>query len=356
MSKHSVSPSTHTVFCQQLTKAFGNTTVVNDISFHINSGQILTLLGPSGCGKTTTLRLIAGFERLDTGRINIDGALVTDGRFHLPPEKRRVGMVFQDYAIFPHLNVAQNIAFGLSRQQHQAQRTETMLAMVGLHDLGDQMPHELSGGQQQRVALARALAPDPAILLLDEPFSNLDTSLRAQVRAEVKRLLRQNGATAVFVTHDQEEALFLGDQVAVMNQGRLEQIAPPEVVFHQPQTRFVAEFMGQTDFVPGEVAANGVATALGTLSQVLPLPSGTEIEVALRPDDVRLRADESGNGRILDRQFIGIAYVYAVQMNDGSQVHSWQPHTVTLASGTAVQATFADSHPLTCFYNGQAYR
>ena len=346
--------SDKTVICEQLNKSFGETAVVRDVSFSLGRGGFLALLGPSGCGKTTTLRLLAGFEQLDAGRIEIDSVLVADGRFHLPPEKRRVGMVFQDYAIFPHLSAAENVAFGLERNRDAAARTQQMLDMVGLPDLGDKMPHELSGGQQQRVALARALAPDPAILLLDEPFSNLDTSLRAQVRGEVRALLKQNGATAIFVTHDQKEALFLGDQVAVMNGGKLEQVGTPEAVFHRPQTRFVAEFMGQTNFIPGEVTTQGIETPLGRLPQTVSLPLGAKVEAVIRPDDVRLEAEEGGNGRIVNRQFTGIAYIYEVYLNDGTRLHSWQPHTFQLALGTAVQAAIRQSHTPACFHNGKA--
>lgn len=342
------------MICRKLNKAFGETAVVQDVSFSMNAGQILALLGPSGCGKTTTLRLIAGFEELDSGSIEIAGQVVANGRVHLPPEKRRVGMVFQDYAIFPHLSVAANVGFGLNRKAEAERRTTEMLEMVGLGGLGGQMPHELSGGQQQRVALARALALDPAIVLLDEPFSNLDTSLRAQVRQEVKELLRQNGATAVFVTHDQEEALFLGDLVAVMHDGRLQQIGTPEMVFHQPRTRFVAEFMGQTDFLPGEVSGNGLETPMGFLPQATPLTEGTAVEIALRPDDVRLDEDENGNARVVSRQFIGIAHIYEVALPSGHRLHSWQPHKYNWPKGTAVRASFRFDHPLSIFYEGTA--
>ncbi len=349
-----------TVVCHELNKSFAETPVVQNVSFTLESGQILALLGPSGCGKTTTLRLIAGFEHLDSGQINIAGKMVANGRIHVPPEKRRVGMVFQDYAIFPHLSVADNVAFGLGRGNEAKAQMRAMLEMVGLHGLDQQMPHELSGGQQQRVALARALALDPIILLLDEPFSNLDTSLRGQVRREVRDLLKENGATAVFVTHDQEEALFLGDQVAVMNEGVLEQLSTPEELFHMPQSRFVAEFMGQTDFIPGQVTATGVETPLGMLPQSLALPNGTRVEVAVRSDDIKLEAVKSennhmaGNGRIVSRQFIGIAHIYHVILDDGSHLHSWQPHTQHMVPGTAVQASFRLDHPLACFFDGKA--
>jgi iron(III) transport system ATP-binding protein len=345
-----------TVICEAINKSFGATAVVANVSFTLESGHILALLGPSGCGKTTTLRLIAGFEQIDGGRIAIGGQLVADGRFHLPPEKRRVGMVFQDYAIFPHLNVAQNVAFGLARGEAAREQTETMLRLVGLMGLNQQMPHELSGGQQQRVALARALAPEPAVLLLDEPFSNLDTTLRLQVRSEVRELLKQSKATAIFVTHDQEEALFIGDRVAVMNEGRIEQIGTPYEIFHRPLTRFVADFIGETDFVAGTATAVGVDTALGRLERSLDLPEGTAVTVAVRPDDVTFAPSANGNGRIVARRFVGIANVYRLQLSDGSQVHSWQPHTVDVAPGTSVHASLRPGHPVTYFYGNRAVR
>lgn len=337
-----------TVTCHNLYKSFENQPVVQNVSLSVAPGEILVLLGPSGCGKTTTLRLIAGFEQLDNGRIEIDNQLVADGNRHVPPEKRRVGIVFQDYAIFPHLSLAQNVGFGLKRGQ--SDRVEEMLNFVGLGGLGERMPHQLSGGQQQRVALARALAPQPVVLLLDEPFSNLDAALRVEMRQEVRRLLKASGTTAVFVTHDQEEALFMGDQVGVMNSGRLEQVGTPEAIFHQPRTRFVAEFLGQTDFLPGEVTERGVQTPLGVLPQTLPLASGTAVDIAIRPDDLRVLPDEAGNGRIVSRQFVGIAFVYEVRLADGTLIHSWQPHENSLAEGTAVSVQFAAPHELPCFY------
>jgi iron(III) transport system ATP-binding protein len=341
------------VHCTQLQKAFTGQPVICDLTLTVPAGTILALLGPSGCGKTTLLRLLAGFETLDAGRIEIDGQTVANGRFHLPPEKRRVGMVFQDYAIFPHLSAAQNIAFGLGRGSQANARTQALLDMVGLPETGSQMPHELSGGQQQRVALARALAPEPVILLLDEPFSNLDASLRVQVRAEVRDLLKRSATTAIFVTHDQEEALFIGDLVAVMRQGVLEQVGTPAEIYHQPRTRFVADFMGQTDFLPGLVTDQGIETPLGVLDQPCPGGPGTRLDVVVRPDDVQLAAAEAGNGYIADRRFTGMAYIYSVVLNDGRRIHSWQPHTLDLALGQPVLATLDPGHPLTCFRNGQ---
>ncbi len=343
-----------TVICHNLNKSFAGKDIVKNFSLTVESGSILALLGPSGCGKTTTLRLIAGFEKLDSGHIEVAGQIVDDGRRQLPPEKRRVGMVFQDYAIFPHLTVADNVTFGLGRGIDIPARLAAMMALVGLPEVGDRMPHELSGGQQQRVALARALAPEPAILLLDEPFSNLDTSLRAQVRFEVRELLKRSQVTTIFVTHDQEEALFIGDYVAVMNEGQLEQVGSPQEVFHRPASRFVAEFMGETDFIRGEVIVDGVETPLGFFSYVSTNPIGSMVDVAARPDDIKILAVDEGdglaeNGRIIDRRFLGIAYIYTVALQDGTLLHSWQPHTVDLQMGSAVSASFRTHHNLVCF-------
>lgn len=341
------------VRCHQLNKRFGDALIVDDVTFTVGTGQILALLGPSGCGKTTTLRLIAGFEELDSGWIEIAGQTVADHNTHIPPEKRRVGMVFQDYAIFPHLSVAENVGFGLNRAPDRHERTEAMLDLVGLLGLGDQMPHELSGGQQQRVALARALALEPAVLLLDEPFSNLDTALRMQVRGEVRELLKRSQATAIFVTHDQEEAMSIGDRVAVMNRGRIEQIGTPETIFHNPATRFVAEFMGQSDFIVGKVSRQGVETPLGLLPQTVDLPQSTEVEVLVRPDDVELEESSNGNGVVRARQFMGIAYVYDLLLDEGAAIRSWQPHTRLLHEGSRVRVTLRGDHPLPCFYKGR---
>jgi iron(III) transport system ATP-binding protein len=326
------------VLCAHLHKKFTTKGVVEDLSFTVAEGEILTLVGPSGCGKTTTLRLIAGFEELDDGRILIAQQEVAAPGRHLPPEKRRTGIVFQDYAIFPHLSVAENIAFGLPRRERPA-RVAEMLSFVGLDGMGARAPHALSGGQQQRVALARALAPRPVVLLLDEPFSNLDGALRQAMRAEVRQLLKKSGATAIFVTHDQEEALFMGDRIAVMNAGHLQQIGGPEEVFHRPRNRFVAEFIGQADFLPGVVSPDGIETALGLLAQESPYSPGTAVEVVVRADDVQIEPAPEGNGRIRDRQFLGIAFIYTIVLTDGTLLRSWQPHERMLAARAPVQVS-----------------
>ncbi|MDE2640746.1 MAG: ABC transporter ATP-binding protein, partial [Chloroflexota bacterium] len=267
--------------CRGLRKSFGGVQAVQDVSFDVRPGEILALLGPSGCGKTTTLRLIAGFERADAGAVRIGGHTVVDERLSLPPEARRVGMVFQDYALFPHLTVGANVQYGLDAPAGRAEglgaklsraaaryvpyapapaddRVREALALVSLGDMADRYPHELSGGEAQRVALARALAPRPELILLDEPFSNLDTRLRASVRAEVRAILKRAGAAAVFVTHDQEEAFSLADRVGVMWEGRVAQLGTAAEIYRRPATRAVAEFVGDPDFLPGRLTGSVV--------------------------------------------------------------------------------------------------
>jgi iron(III) transport system ATP-binding protein len=340
--------------CRSLAKAFGDEPVVRGVSFTVAPGDILVLVGPSGCGKTTTLRLIAGFERLDGGSIEIDGRIAADDQRHLPPERRRVGMVFQDYAVFPHLSVGRNVGFALGKTREAEERVAELLAFVGLPGQAHKMPHELSGGEQQRVSLARALSTEPVVLLLDEPFSNLDATLRADVRAEVRSLLKRGGTTAVFVTHDQEEALLLGDHVGVMRDGLLEQTDTPENIFHRPQTRFVAEFLGQTAFIPGQVADGEIVTPLGALPRPAGLVSGAMVEIAVRPDDVAFRPDEHGVGRVLTRRFTGMAYHYHLSLPDGVVVHSRQPHEMRVEEGATVSVHFHGQTVPPIFFEGRA--
>ncbi len=274
----------------RVSKRFGaaGPPAVDGLSLRVSEGEILALLGPSGCGKTTTLRLIAGLESPDAGTITLRGQIVAGPGRAVPPEERGVGIVFQDYALFPHLTVADNVAFGLPRAARRS-RVEAVLELVGLGGFGPRYPHELSGGQQQRVALARALAPAPALLLLDEPFSNLDADLRAQMRDEVERILRTSGTTAVFVTHDQEEAFTLADRVGVLLAGRIEQLAPPQELYHRPATRFVAAFVGAADFLPGVVSTQGIVTEVGTFANVDQLAAGARVDVMIRPAGRRHR-------------------------------------------------------------------
>ncbi len=329
---------------------------VQDFTLTVMPGEILALLGPSGCGKTTVLRLIVGFEKLESGRIEIGDRLVSGPGVSVPPEQRQVGMVFQHYALFPHLSVADNVAYGLRRDGRRRDQVREALALVGLSGLETRMPHELSGGQQQRVALARALAPRPKVLLLDEPFSNLDADRRASMRAQVREILKRVGMTALFVTHDQEEALFMGDRVAVMNMGRLEQIGAPEAVFGAPATRFVAEFMGQTDFLPGEVVGHGIRTEVGVLDQRLEQPVGARVEVAFRPDDVQVLPDPAGSALVAERHYQGTLNLYRIRLPSGRTLHSYQAHTLNLEPGTPVRVILAPGHPLAYFARDQTTR
>ena len=313
---------------------------VDGLSFSVERGCILALLGPSGCGKTTTLRLIAGFETPDAGQVVIAGKTVADATgAGVPPEERGVGIVFQDYALFPHLTVASNVGFGLRSLGRSArrQRVNEVLAQVGLADLGARYPHELSGGQQQRVAVARAMAPAPSLLLLDEPFSNLDADLRAQMRDEVERILRATGTTAVFVTHDQEEAFTIADAVGVLSHGRLEQLDSPEAIYHHPSTPFVAEFVGAADFIPGLVTASGIVTELGVFANIESREIGTKIKVMIRPDDVTFDPRADGSAVILRRYFRGSENLYCLGLPSGDRVHSSQPSSAAFTTGTRVR-------------------
>jgi iron(III) transport system ATP-binding protein len=318
----------------------GGARAVDDLSLTVERGEIVALVGPSGCGKTTTLRLVAGFERPDAGSIAIAGTCVADaaGTF-VPPERRHVGVVFQDFALFPHLTVGANVEFGLPAGPGRAGRVWQMLDLVGLGDVGERYPHQLSGGQQQRVAVARALAPAPALLLLDEPFSNLDADLRAQVRTVVQTAIRATGSTALFVTHDQEEAMELADRVGVMSIGRIEQLDAPDVIYHYPRSRFVAEFLGAAAFLPGTVTAEGIATELGLVARpTRATVAGTAVEVLVRPDDVTFTPSAGGNAVVTDRVFRGAEVRYTVQLGSGFRLPSSQPSATTVPVGTRVRA------------------
>jgi iron(III) transport system ATP-binding protein len=343
------------VRCLNLSKSFDQTPAVVGLDLQVMQSEILAVVGPSGSGKTATLRLIAGFERPLTGEIWIGERLVATPDLLLPPEARGVGMVFQDYALFPHLTVFENIGFGLKGQPRKTARRTVrgMLALVGLEHLGERYPHELSGGERQRTALARALAPRPVLVLLDEPFSNLDAERRNAMREEVRAILKTSGATAIFVTHDQQEALFMGDRLAVFHRGRLEQIGTPEEVFQRPLTRFVADFMGETDLLPGLATPRGIHTEAGLIGQTVALPAGSPVEVALRADDLTFEADPAGECLVLARQFKGAMYLYRLRLPSGRLLHAFQPHTCTTRPGARVRVTIDPGHALACFRDGQ---
>ena len=338
-----------TVHCRGLYKDFTKAPAVRGLDLEVGQGEILALLGPSGCGKTTTMRLISGFERPDAGEVYIGGKLVASSQTFVPPEQRRVGMVFQNYALFPHLTVAENVLYGLRGNQARLARMDTVLEMVGLLKLKQRYPHELSGGQQQRVALARALAPMPDVLLLDEPFSGLDAGRRDQVRRDLIAILRQSGTTAILVTHNQEEALLMGDRVAVMHQGKIEQIDLPEVVYSQPSTRFVAEFVGATFFLPGVAQGDGIETEIGFMAQRVEATAGTPLSIAVRVDDIVLRADREGNAYVTHAIYRGDTYSYEVMLASGLTIRAESLHTQYYPPGTAVWVELSPGHPLAYF-------
>ncbi|QPF75046.1 ABC transporter ATP-binding protein [Roseateles sp. DAIF2] len=318
--------------------AAGGRQAVDGVSFGLARGQIGVLIGPSGCGKTSLLRSIAGLERLSAGTIRIDSELLADAAsgLHTAPEARHIGMVFQDYALFPHLSVADNIGFGLrhlAREPRQA-RIQQVLDLVGLSHAARRAPHQLSGGQQQRVALARALAPQPRLLLLDEPFSSLDVDLREHLSQELRGILQDSGTTALFVTHDQAEAFAIGDVVGVMHQGRLEQWDESYAVYHRPATRFVADFIGHGVFTPGKVvqgpAGPVVQTPLGELSDAgeCALPSaypGGECEVLLRADDIVHDDDAPVKAQIERKIFRGAEFLYTLRLASGERLVAHVP-------------------------------
>jgi iron(III) transport system ATP-binding protein len=335
-----------------ITKSYSNTptSALCDLSLSVEKGKILALLGPSGSGKTTLLRLIAGFETLDAGVILLEGKEVSRVNYNLPPERRGVGMVFQDSSLFPHLTVRQNIAFGLYRykKKEQEQKVSDMIDLVGLTGFLDRYPHELSGGQQQRVALARALAPSPIVLLLDEPFSNLDPDMRSKMREEVHEILEKVGMTAILVTHDHDEAFAMADQVAVINAGKLEQIDTPETIYHLPKTSFVADFVGSADFIRGEVMADGfIHTEIGTFpnKEDGSVARGADtIVVMVRPDDLHLIPDPNGTAKIISKQFRGSENLYRVSLPSGQIVHSSEHSLVSYCNGTMVRIALTATH------------
>jgi iron(III) transport system ATP-binding protein len=329
---------------QGAAKAYGTVRAVRPTEIAVESGELFAVLGPSGCGKTTLLRLIAGFERPDEGVICVGGRQVAGDGCWVPPERRRIGMVFQDYALFPHLDVAANVRFGLGRTGPRWKRAgkelegaaRTALELVGLHHKAGRFPHELSGGERQRVALARALAPQPEVVLLDEPFSALDASLRAGLRREVELILREAETAAVFVTHDQEEALSLADRVAVMNEGAIVQIGSPQEIYYRPRDRWTAQFVGEVNLLHGIADPVGVATEIGFFDLAEPADPGL-IRVAVRPEQLELRADERGNATIDDREFRGHDVLYRLRHETGGVVLVQLPSIELYEIGTRVR-------------------
>jgi iron(III) transport system ATP-binding protein len=322
-----------------LTKRFGSTIAVDGVSFDLGQHEILALVGPSGCGKSTLLRVVGGIHPADEGRIELAGQIVDDGRRSLPPEKRRIGLVFQDHALFPHLTVAGNVGFGIRDPKVRPARTAEMLQLVGLEGYDERYPHELSGGERQRVALARALALEPALLLLDEPFASLDPNLRARIRDEVVGILRSTGTPALFVTHDQQEALAIGDRIAVMNGGRIIQLDRPHDVFHQPANRFVASFMGEAAFLTRSEVQELGASCISEAGD----------EFMVRPDDVELApADattpDEAMARVIGAEFRGSAWCYTVLLSSGTVIRALRTHLEPVPIGASVIPRLGRGH------------
>ncbi|MBP9147994.1 MAG: ABC transporter ATP-binding protein [Rhodoferax sp.] len=340
-----------------VSQAYGARQIISDLSFSLARGEIGCLLGPSGCGKTTALRCIAGFEPIQSGEILIAGDRVSGTAIMLAAEKRRIGMVFQDYALFAHLTVAGNVGFGLPERQKPVAkaRVEELLALVGLAQHAHKYPHQLSGGQQQRVALARALAPRPRLLLMDEPFSNLDVELRERLSIEVRDILKREATTALIVTHDQHEAFSLADRVGVMHQGRIQQWDTPYNLYHQPANRFVADFVGQGAMLSGEVLnSQQVRTELGVLDGFVPLECNEggcagctrscHVDVMLRPDDIVHDDDSSLQAEVENKAFRGAEFLYTLKLPSGQRALSLVPSHHNHAIGEKIGIKLSADH------------
>lgn len=339
--------------------AYGTHRVVRGLSLRLEKGRIGCLLGPSGCGKTTVLRSIAGFERVLAGEIRLDGVVVSRKDHHLPPERRRIGMVFQDYALFPHLTISGNIAFGLrgDSTDTRSSRVDELLDLVGLAGQGEKFPHEMSGGQQQRVALARALAPRPSLLLLDEPFSNLDVELRERLSYEVRDIIKATQTTAILVTHDQHEAFAVADEIGIVHQGRIQQWDTPYNLYHRPANRFVADFIGQGVFLPGMVLNDReVQVELGTLNSAVPVECGIgcggcsrncSVDVLLRPDDIVHDDASPLKAEVAHKAFRGADILYTLKLASGARVLSLVPSHHNHAIGERIGIRLDVDHVVT---------
>lgn len=319
---------------------YGGMAAIEDFSLNVEEGALVALVGPSGCGKTTALRAIAGFERPATGTIRIRGTVVSDGNTMTAPERRNVGMVFQEYALFPHISVAENVGYGV-RGSNRVSRVQEVLELVGLEDHGDRFPHELSGGEQQRVALARALAPEPDVVLLDEPFSNLDAPQRERMRRELRKILKAAQVTAVFVTHDQAEALAIADVIAVMRDGHIRQVGTPDDVYAAPVSPWVAKFLGDAVLFNGTATNGTVATALGPVPTSL--PDGTGAKVMIRPEWIMPTASDDGTSLVVDREFYGHDQRVEIELSEGELVEALVPTRRAIHVGDRVDIELADS-------------
>ncbi|HKY75407.1 MAG TPA: ABC transporter ATP-binding protein [Acidimicrobiia bacterium] len=338
-----------------LAKRFADVAAVDGVSLDLADGEHLALIGPSGCGKSTILLMVAGLLAPDGGEIHLGNRRVAGAGTWVEPDKRRVGMVFQDYALFPHLTVSGNIGFGLDRltKQERAHRVQEVLSLVGLEALSGRYPHELSSGQQQRVALARSLAPDPAVVLLDEPFSNLDRTLRESLRVETKAVLRRAGATAVLVTHDHSEALGFGDRIAVMRSGHILQIGSPEELFDAPSDEFVATFLGSADFLPARRADGGkIESEVGTFGP-FEISAEGDLAVMVRPHEVTFDADSAGPATIAGREYQGSTVLYELTLDSGSRLSCRRAPSPRFEVGARVQVRLIEEYPPVLFSEGR---
>lgn len=336
---------------------FDHQPLLQGLDFHVNEGDICCLLGPSGCGKTTALRAIAGFQAITEGQISLNGQLLSKAGYLLEPEQRQIGMVFQDYALFPHLTVSDNIRFGIRKQADSEQQkiVVNLLTLTKLDGLDQRYPHELSGGQQQRVALARALAPNPKLLLLDEPFSNLDVDLRRHLNLEVRDILKHFGISAILVTHDQEEAFAFADHIGLLYQGKLQQWDSGFNLYHEPNNRFVANFIGQGCMLPGLVVDHcSFKTELGLISgdRAYQWQPNTPVEILLRPDDIVLAGESGIPAQITKKVFSGSATLYTLRLPTGSTVESLLPSSHDYSPGQHIRVK-ADVEHLIAFASGE---
>jgi len=323
-----------------VTVRYGDVAAIEGFTLDVEDGSLMALVGPSGCGKTTALRAIAGFEEPAEGTIAIRGQVVSGESRLIAPEHRNVGMVFQEYALFPHISVAENVGYGV-RGSGRVRRVEDVLTLVGLDNHRDRFPHELSGGEQQRVALARALAPEPDVVLLDEPFSNLDAPQRERMRRELRKILKTARVTAILVTHDQAEALAIADVIAVMREGHIRQVGAPDDVYAAPVSPWVAKFLGDAVLLDGTVSAGSVATVLGSVPT--PLPDGAHARVMIRPEWIMPTTADGGSGLVVDREFYGHDQRVEIELVKGEIIEALVPTRHAVHVGDRVDIELADS-------------
>ncbi len=327
--------------CSNLNINFGQNHVIKNLNMHLLAGEILSILGPSGCGKTTLLRIIAGLENPSQGNIYLKNHKIFGPNINLQPSNRNIGMIFQDYALFPHLTVEKNILFGISNLEKKIQdeNSERVQQLTRLEGLKDRYPHELSGGQQQRVAIARTLATNPTVLLMDEPFSNLDASLRLSVRMEMEQILKSSNTTTIFVTHDREEAFSISDRVAIMVEGAIQQVGPPDQIYFWPNSKESALMSGNCDFIKGSVSGESVNTSIGALPMRMPetFSDGDQVEVAIRQTDLSMEPTPTGKNIVVRKDFRGDETIFWVKTPHGEVIQCKHKIHTTLFPGLKVK-------------------